>query len=73
MTQIYVTLEPCHHTGRTPPCDGQLVEAKFARVVVGVLDPDPRVSGAGIEHLRAHGIEVVHGVCLEKVRFTNML
>lgn len=49
---FYVTLEPCHHHGRTPPCDNFLVEKKVARVVVGISDPDPRVSGNGILHLK---------------------
>jgi diaminohydroxyphosphoribosylaminopyrimidine deaminase/5-amino-6-(5-phosphoribosylamino)uracil reductase len=62
----YVTLEPCAHTGRTGPCDQQLIKYKFARVVVGVTDPDERVSGRGLENLRKAGIEVVVNICLEK-------
>jgi len=65
---VYVTLEPCHHFGRTPPCDKLLVESGVARVVVGVLDPDTRVSGEGVKFLREHNIEVVHGVCEDKVK-----
>lgn len=56
---VYVTLEPCCHQGRTPPCTGALVEAGVARVVCALRDPDPRVSGRGLAELEAAGITVV--------------
>ena len=59
---IYVNLEPCNHHGRTPPCSEALVKAEVAKVVVGMVDPNPKVSGSGIERLRAAGMEVVVGV-----------
>ncbi len=64
---VAVTLEPCSHHGRTPPCADALVEAGVGTVVIGVLDPDPRVSGHGAELLRQAGMDVVVGVCADEV------
>ncbi|QIQ22385.1 bifunctional diaminohydroxyphosphoribosylaminopyrimidine deaminase/5-amino-6-(5-phosphoribosylamino)uracil reductase RibD [Zophobihabitans entericus] len=61
-TTVYVTLEPCSHFGRTPPCANALVEANVKRVVIAMQDPNPQVAGKGIAILQAAGIEVVCGV-----------
>ena len=63
---VYVTLEPCSHYGKTPPCALALIEAGVARVVAAVEDSDPRVSGQGFEMLREAGIEVTTGVMAEE-------
>jgi diaminohydroxyphosphoribosylaminopyrimidine deaminase/5-amino-6-(5-phosphoribosylamino)uracil reductase len=65
---VYVTLEPCSHTGRTPPCADALIAAGVRRVVVGVEDPDPRVRGEGIRRLETAGVDVSTGVCEAEVR-----
>ena len=67
----WVTLEPCCHYGKTPPCTEAVIENRIARVVVGLLDPNPLVAGKGIEMLRKAGIVVETGVEEEKLREQN--
>jgi diaminohydroxyphosphoribosylaminopyrimidine deaminase/5-amino-6-(5-phosphoribosylamino)uracil reductase len=67
----YVTLEPCAHHGRTPPCAEALIGAGIARVVSALEDPDPRVSGRGLDLLRKAGLAVVSGVCKEEAEEIN--
>ena len=59
---LYVTLEPCNHQGRTPPCTAAIIKAKINRVVAGTLDPNPQVAGRGIEQLQKAGIIVETGL-----------
>ena len=67
----YVTLEPCNHTGETPPCAQALIDAGIKRVVVATADPDERVQGRGIERLKAHGIDVDIGCLAEEADDLN--
>lgn len=68
---LYVTLEPCCHYGKTPPCTEAVIAHKIARVVVGLVDPNPLVGGKGIGALQQAGITVKTGVCEEKIREQN--
>ena len=67
----YVTLEPCNHTGRTPPCTDALIASGVSRVVAATIDPNPTVAGHGMEKMRAAGIEVTMGVCQLEARRLN--
>ena len=68
---VYVTLEPCSHHGRTPPCTEALIQAKVKRVIVALEDPNPLVSGQGIKKLEEAGIEVEIGLLEEKAKLIN--
>jgi len=68
---VYITLEPCSHHGKTPPCCEALIAAKVARVIIAMEDPNPLVAGKGIEKLRDAGIEVVCGILEDDARLLN--
>jgi len=68
---VYVTLEPCSHFGKTPPCSNLLIESEVKRVVIASTDPNPLVAGQGIERLKAAGIEVEIGVLREEAEALN--
>src|SRR4051794_37565023 len=64
---LYVTLEPCSHTGRTGPCADAVIESGVARVVVGIVDPDEKVAGSGIKRLQEAGIQVDVGLYQDEI------
>ncbi|MDO9111718.1 MAG: bifunctional diaminohydroxyphosphoribosylaminopyrimidine deaminase/5-amino-6-(5-phosphoribosylamino)uracil reductase RibD, partial [Desulfatirhabdiaceae bacterium] len=68
---LFVTLEPCNHVGRTPPCTQKILDAGIAHVVVAMPDPNPRVKGGGNAHLISRGVRVTTGVCEEQARRLN--
>ncbi len=68
---LYVTLEPCNHYGKTPPCTQAIIKSQIKRVVIGMRDPNPSVKGGGADFLREHGIEVKEEVLEEECRELN--
>ncbi len=68
---IYVTLEPCSHHGKTPPCADLIVEKGIRRAVIAVMDPNEKVAGRGIEKLRAAGVDVELGLLAEEATNVN--
>lgn len=68
---IYVNLEPCSHYGRTPPCAKRIIEAGISKVVIGMVDPNPKVSGQGIKILKDAGIDVIEGVLENQAKKIN--
>jgi len=68
---LYVTLEPCNHFGKTPPCTEKILESGIKRVVAAVRDPNPDVKGDGAEFLRSKGVEVIFGICEREAKRQN--
>lgn len=68
---LYVTLEPCAHSGQTPPCISKIIESAIRRVIIATTDPNPLVSGRGIELLKDAGIEVIIGVLQKEAKYLN--
>ncbi|MBW1739868.1 MAG: bifunctional diaminohydroxyphosphoribosylaminopyrimidine deaminase/5-amino-6-(5-phosphoribosylamino)uracil reductase RibD [Deltaproteobacteria bacterium] len=68
---LYVTLEPCNHKGRTPPCTQAILKSGIKRVVAGMKDPNPRVTGGGLAFLKSQGLDVSVGVCEDACRRLN--
>ena len=68
---LYVSLEPCNHTGRTPPCTQAILKSGIKRVVAGMEDPNPGVTGGGLAFLKSQGLDVTVGVCEDRCRRLN--
>lgn len=68
---LYVTLEPCNHTGRTPPCTEKVLAAGIRRVVVAMTDPNPDVKGGGLDHLKNQGLDITVGVYEDQAKRLN--
>lgn len=69
--EMYVTLEPCCHFGKTPPCTDIILESGIKKVYIGSMDPNPLVAGRGVKLLRQHGLEVVTGICEQECKSLN--
>jgi diaminohydroxyphosphoribosylaminopyrimidine deaminase/5-amino-6-(5-phosphoribosylamino)uracil reductase len=70
---IYVTLEPCNHTGKTPPCTHAIREAGIAKVVMAMSDPNPNVAGKGAQFLENKGVNVISGICETEAKALNQV
>ena len=68
---LYVSLEPCNHAGKTPPCTNLILEHKIPRVVIAMVDPFEKVSGSGIQKLRANGVDVTVGILEDEAKWLN--
>ena len=68
---LFCTLEPCNHTGKTPPCTEKIISSGIKKIVIGVVDPNPLVSGQGIKKLKDAGIDVTVGVLEEEIKSSN--
>ncbi|MBL7179552.1 MAG: bifunctional diaminohydroxyphosphoribosylaminopyrimidine deaminase/5-amino-6-(5-phosphoribosylamino)uracil reductase RibD [Pseudomonadota bacterium] len=68
---LYVNLEPCHHTGRTPPCTEKILSAGIRRVVAAMHDPNPDVRGGGLDYLKSRGLKVAVGICEDQAKRLN--
>jgi diaminohydroxyphosphoribosylaminopyrimidine deaminase/5-amino-6-(5-phosphoribosylamino)uracil reductase len=67
---LYITLEPCNHQGKTPPCTNSIISAGISNVYIAMKDPNPLVNGLGIEHLKNNGINVFSGIMEEEAKKT---
>ena len=68
---LYINLEPCCHYGKTPPCTDAVIESGIKEVVIGMLDPNPRVAGNGVKILKEHGIKVTAGILEDECKKLN--
>ena len=68
---IYVSLEPCSHFGKTPPCADLIIKSEIPRAVIAIRDPNPLVAGRGIERLKSAGVEVIENICESEATFLN--
>ncbi len=67
----YITLEPCNHTGRTPPCSQAVIDAGISKVIIAMQDPNPQVAGSGLAHLQAHNIAIASGLMQAQAEALN--